>query len=556
MKFGRYEVKRQLGQGGMSTVYLAYDPHFKRDVAIKVLPSSLLKNKTLRQRFVREVRAIARLEHSAIVPVYDFGAESGQPFLVMRLMRGGSLHDRLAFSALTVAEATTILTRIAAALMAAHQSGLIHRDIKPSNILFDDHDEAYLADFGIAKWLEGQTQLTGNQPIGTPAYMSPEQIRPNGKIDTRSDVYALTTLLFQMLTGEPPYQAETSTQLLMAHLSKPVPDLYKVAPDLPKPLTSVVKRGMAKEAAERYQTTAELAQAAHRASQLSQPTISLSRRWLWAAGILVVFVILWQLRPSVATGTTRYVELDGMVQKLIPAGEFGVGATETQIDALCEAQTYVGDYGGDRCDPLAYPRTIPRQTMTTETYWLDKTEVTNTQYRLCVAADICSTPNVTYTYQLPAYSTHPVIGVTWQQARDYCVWAGRDLPTAAQWYKAAYGTERTLFAWGDDFSCRKGNAANCTDGTLPVGSYRGVGSSAYGVDDMTGNVSEWLRDQYSAEFMATWEMPFNTGVAELADPRAVTGGAFGTGFQYTVPFFSPAFLDWFHDVGFRCAATE
>lgn len=564
MKFGRYEIKRPLGQGGTATVYLAYDPHFEREVAVKVLPSGLLEDTTLRQRFQREARAIAQLEHSAIVPVHDFGEENGQPYLVMRFMRGGSLHERIAYSSLTLAEVTTILTRIANALTAAHQRGLVHRDIKPSNILFDEHDEPYLADFGIAKWLEGQAQLTQDRPIGTPAYMSPEQIRPNGKADTRSDVYALTTVLFQMLTGEPPYQAETTRQLFMAHLTQPIPDLHAIDPSLPKLLSTVVQRGMAKESAERYQTATELAVATSHVIQSSQvleqiPSPKRARHWLWAAGIaslLLISVIFWQLRPTVAPGATQFAEIDGMVQNFIPAGEFRVGVTEAQISALCEAQNHVGDSGGDRCDPLAYPHTVPRQTMATEAFWLDQTEVSNAQYRLCVEAGACSIPNETDRYPFAAYSTHPVTSVTWQQSRDYCVWAGRDLPTAAQWYKAAYGKGQTLFAWGDDFSCEKANVANCTDETSPVGSYTGMGSSAYGIEDMTGNVSEWVREDYSASLMEIWEMPLNLGIGELANPRAITGGAFDSGLNNAIPFFSVAYLDSFDDVGFRCVSAD
>ncbi len=260
-RFGRYEIKAELGRGGMATVYHAYDPTVGRDVAVKVLPGQFLHDPAFRGRFEREAKIIASLEHSAIVPVYDFGEQDGQPFLVMRYMTGGSLSDRIKEGPLSVAEAARIFRRLAPALDQAHVRGIVHRDLKPGNILFDQYDDAYIADFGIAKLSEASMAFTGSAIIGTPAYMSPEQARGDAAIDGRSDIYALGAILFEMLTGRTPYEASTPMGLAMKHIIEPVPRILEVNPDLPPGCEAIVMRAMAKEPEHRFQLTEELADA-------------------------------------------------------------------------------------------------------------------------------------------------------------------------------------------------------------------------------------------------------------------------------------------------------
>ena len=203
-KFGRYEIKAEIGRGGMATVYHAYDPRFEREVALKVLPREMLHDPQFRTRFEREAKTIAMLEHPAIVPVYDFGEEDGQPYFVMRYMTGGSLSDRMKHGPMTIQEVAHLFERLAPALDEAHAKGIIHRDLKPGNILFDQYGEPYISDFGIAKIAATQTNVTGSAIVGTPAYMSPEQAQGEG-IDGRSDIYGLGVILFEMLTGQQPY---------------------------------------------------------------------------------------------------------------------------------------------------------------------------------------------------------------------------------------------------------------------------------------------------------------------------------------------------------------
>jgi serine/threonine-protein kinase len=255
---GRYELKDVIGRGGMATVYRGYDPRFRREVAIKVMTQDLLGDAVLRARFEREAQTIAALEHPAIVPVYDFGDEQGRPYLVMRLMPGGTLADRLRQGALTTDETARILQRIGAALERAHQKGIIHRDLKPSNIMFDEYGDAFLADFGIARLTESAVTLTGEAVIGTPAYMSPEQVNGDKALDRRSDIYALGVICFEMLTGRPPFQGDTAARIMMKHVLEPAPDIRQMKPDLPPGVEAVIARTLAKTPDERFATASEL----------------------------------------------------------------------------------------------------------------------------------------------------------------------------------------------------------------------------------------------------------------------------------------------------------
>jgi serine/threonine protein kinase len=272
--FGRYEIRSELGRGGMATVYHAYDPNFERDVAIKVLPEVFLHDPQFRVRFDREAKMIALLEHPAIVPLYDFGESNGQPYIVMRYMSGGTLVDRLKQGPLSLEEIGRIVDRLVTALDAAHARGIIHRDIKPGNILFDQYGNAFLSDFGIAHLgAEGYTSMTGNSTLGTPAYMSPEQVQGDKQIDGRSDIYAVGVIIYQMLSGEIPYASDTPAKVMMAHVLQPVPHILDVRPDLPWHFDTVITTSMAKNPDDRYSTAGELSVALQSAIQASSSGI-------------------------------------------------------------------------------------------------------------------------------------------------------------------------------------------------------------------------------------------------------------------------------------------
>ncbi len=261
-KIGIYEVKSELGRGGMATVYRAYDPRFEREVAVKVLPSELLHaDPQFRLRFEREAKIIAQLEHSAIVPVYDVGEADGQPYFVMRYMNGGSLSDRIKAGGLTIEDASRILGIIAPGLDEAHSNGIVHRDIKPSNILFDKRGNPYISDFGIAKLSQAQSgNVTGSAIIGTPAYMAPEQAQGT-EVDGRADIYALGIILFEILTGKQPYEADTPMAVAIKHITDPVPHIRQTNPQLPESVDAIIQKAMAKDKTHRFSTAVEMTNA-------------------------------------------------------------------------------------------------------------------------------------------------------------------------------------------------------------------------------------------------------------------------------------------------------
>lgn len=258
-KIGRYEIKSELGRGGFATVYLAYDPRFEREVAIKFLPPELIHaDPQFRARFERETKIIAKLEHPAIVPVYDVGEENHQPYFVMRHMGGGSLSEKIKAKTYTIQEAVKLLEQIAPGLDEAHSKGIVHRDLKPANILFTSTGLPLISDFGIAKFSQGEgSNVTGSAIIGTPAYMAPEQASGEG-VDGRTDIYALGVILYEMVTGKQPYQADTPLGLAIKHVTEPVPRILEANPNLPNWMEKVISTAMAKDKDDRFTTAVEL----------------------------------------------------------------------------------------------------------------------------------------------------------------------------------------------------------------------------------------------------------------------------------------------------------
>ncbi|MEO1166813.1 MAG: protein kinase [Chloroflexota bacterium] len=254
---GQYHITEHIAKGGMATVYLARQQTISRDVAVKVLPRNFTHDDTFIERFNREVEVIAQLQHPHILPVYDFGEHDDMPYIVMAYISGGTLNEQIASGSMSYERTLSITRQMAEALDFAHSRGIIHRDIKPGNVLLDDNGNIYLADFGLAKVTESATDITAGNIIGTPAYMAPEQSGP-GDESTRIDVYALGVLVYQMLAGELPYNADNPTQLIVAHLMQPIPSINEANPNLPEELQDVIDNALAKTPSERYATAGEL----------------------------------------------------------------------------------------------------------------------------------------------------------------------------------------------------------------------------------------------------------------------------------------------------------
>jgi Tol biopolymer transport system component/tRNA A-37 threonylcarbamoyl transferase component Bud32 len=266
---GNYHIVEEIGVGGMASVYKAYDPATERYVAIKILPKYYSQDPTLRERFRREAKAIANLEHPFILPLFGYGEEDGTAYLAMRYMETGTLADRIERESLPLAEVARILEQIAGALDYAHRNGVVHRDVKPSNVLLDNDGNAYLTDFGIAKMVEGVSRLTGSgMALGTPQYMAPEQCVGEDSTPA-SDIYSLGIVLYQMLTGRLPFDAETPIAVVYKQINDPLPPLPV---ELGQAVEEVVLAATAKRPDQRFETATALAGAFKQAIMGAAPS--------------------------------------------------------------------------------------------------------------------------------------------------------------------------------------------------------------------------------------------------------------------------------------------
>ena len=254
---GRYHILEQLGEGGMATVYKAYDTRLERNVAVKVLRTDQFVPAQLQmvlQRFEREAKSLAKLSNPNIVNILDFGEHEGMPYLVMEYLPGGTLKQKLG-QVIPWQQAIRTLLPVAHGLAYAHQHGVIHRDVKPANILLSESDAPVLTDFGIAKLLEGTDghTLTGSGVgIGTPEYMAPEQGIGASTIDNRADIYSLGIVLYEMVAGRKPYIADTPMAVVLKQMTDPLPRPTEFVPDLPEGVEHILLKALAKEPENRY----------------------------------------------------------------------------------------------------------------------------------------------------------------------------------------------------------------------------------------------------------------------------------------------------------------
>jgi serine/threonine-protein kinase len=259
---GPYRIIEQLGQGGMATVFKAYHPALDRHVAIKAMHPAFLEDPQFQARFEREARVVASLDHPNIVPIYDFAQHGGQPYLVMKFVEGQTLKAVLDQRSLNRNEILHVVKAVGAALGYAHKRGVLHRDIKPSNVLLTPDGQIYLADFGLARMAEaGQSSLSGDQLLGTPHYISPEQARGERDLDQGTDIYSLGIVLYQLTVGRVPFDADTPFSIIHDHIYTPLPMPRATHPEMPEALQTVLLKALAKDREARYETVDELVRA-------------------------------------------------------------------------------------------------------------------------------------------------------------------------------------------------------------------------------------------------------------------------------------------------------
>lgn len=261
-RVSQYEIDSVIGQGGMAVVYKAYHERLDRYVAIKMMHQTFLQDTDFRERFIREARIVARLEHPNIVPIYDYDEYNGTPFLVMRLVDGMTLKRRSLKKGCTLAETAAILTDVASALDYAHSMGVLHRDMKPSNIILSHDDRPYITDFGLARIAEtGASTISHDMMLGTPYYISPEQARGEKTLDHRTDIYSLGVILYELIAGRVPFMADTPYAIVHGHIYQDPEPPSAYNETLSPEVDAVIMRALAKDPDKRYKTATAMIQA-------------------------------------------------------------------------------------------------------------------------------------------------------------------------------------------------------------------------------------------------------------------------------------------------------
>ena len=617
----QYRIERHIARGGMADVYLAQDVDLERYVAFKVMLDTLALETQFVQRFRREAQIVAKLDHPNIVQIFGTGLTSlGQPYIAMQYIDGGSLRDKLKQLAergklLTTEQALNITRQVALALALAHEANVVHRDLKPGNVLIRPDGTPVLVDLGIAMVAGGPKLTQTGGIVGTPSYMSAEQVR-GLPLDGRSDLYSLGIILYEMLSGGRPFEAEESIAVLHKQVyEEPVP-LDEVRPDLSIRTCQIVERCLKKEPAQRYQNAQALVAAIDMALQAEgshgpnpqatqvlthlEDSDLISRRQvvqavsaevaaperkvpIWAVVallVLVAAVVLAVLSPSLggnlplATATvgvnlpTRipteavaeiiegtqavttstvaptatpipaatstplptnthtpapsdtpmpsptsdtlpesFIGQDGMEMRLVRAGTFIMGSTSDQVDQAVAACRVNPD--GDSCTHSEFTSEMPQRSVFVSAFYMDVTEVTNAQYQVCVGDGRCSLPasgsgrySRSNYYEAPQFANYPVVWVSWFDARDYCTWAGKRLPTEAEWEKAARGEDGRVYPWGDTFSTSRANTQDNGNEVITVAGQYSSGASPYGILDMGGNIWEYVADWFDPNYYA------------------------------------------------------
>lgn len=549
---GRYRVDENIGRGGMGEVYKVWDNRRAAFLAMKVLHPDLAEDRVFLRRFAREAETLAALQHPNIVRFYGLEQDEGLTFLLMEYVDGTTLRKQIfdAHRPLPPERILKIMTAACAALHYAHGMGRVHCDMKPANIMVKTNGDIVVADFGIARMLESSTTTT-MATAGTPAYMAPEQVL--GKKPTpETDIYALGVLLYEMVTGgERPFTGEhakiegtTSEKVRWEQTSLAPPSPRQHNSAISPQLEQVILTCLSKEPGGRYGSAMQLltavgsalaatpgtspirqqampADAAAKAGvqrppkvQKAQPSVphpaGASQRLLplllIAVGVIAGAAVVYGLFVA---GRSSGAEAAPTLTPPLPSATLSPNATATgETAATATAEFTVGSIKVREADGMQMmyvpageftmgynngaPEERPEHPVYLDAFWIDRTEVPNAMYAMCVAAGACQNPGSS---GRTSSQDRPVTYVSWVDAQAYCAWAGARLPTEAEWEKAARGTDGRIYPWGSIMDLTRLFRGLSTEAAA-VESYR-AGASPYGALNMAGNVQEFVADWYS-----------------------------------------------------------
>jgi len=571
---GRVRIDKYLARGGMAEVYLGSHLTLERPVAIKFLHSYIEQDADLLSRFHREARVVAGLRHPNIVQIFDFDSTDGHPYIVMEYLKGPTLanylrrmHER--HERIPPHQVARLLKGLTAALDYAHEQGVIHRDIKPGNILLNSRAdeisfdkpltndvEAILTDFGLVRIVDATSQTASGMVSGTPMYMSPEQARGD-KTDHRTDIYSLGVVLYEMLAGRVPFEADSTMTILHMQINSPPPPI----PGVPAAVQAVMNRALTKNPEERYQTSREMAvdfylaigmtaQAETIREALPEHIVTAApalikekpvRSPVWIGVGVFSFICLlalavgaFRLLPRL---TNSIISTEGAVTEIAePTLSTTPSVTADLPEAAGMVEIKAGNYEVGRAPADDYHSSV--KAISLNGFWIDQFQTTNSQYQLFVDATSAQAA------QEVGAENNPVRGVTWDQATAYCSWAKKRLPTEAEWEAAGRGpgTAPQLYPWGTD------DTAGGQVSTLPNQDTYEVGTLSFnqslsGVFDMVGNIWEWVGEPYS---------PVQDGF------KVLRGGRFGLpvlDLAYRLPVATDD-TRYVKYAGFRCAADQ
>jgi formylglycine-generating enzyme required for sulfatase activity len=537
-RIGKYELEKFLG-GGMSHVYRARDTVIGRTVALKILTEQGCADPEAKARFLQEARMAGNIQHENIIQIFDFGEENGRPFMVMEFLVGQDLRDAIKAGAIgSISDKLRIALQVGRALEYVHSKKIIHRDIKPENVHLDSSGKAKLMDFGIAK-AEGLSMTKAGFALGTPYYMAPEQVLGE-QVSESADVYAFGIMLFEMFTGVKPITGETVERLFYQILNEPLNLEPLRQTGVPDGVTQLVGRATAKKKEDRPQHFTEVCGVLESLVREVDPRTTAEREAamridsgnkskLLVFGILVFIAIAVVGLIYIKTRKTETVLLpvlttDTGEMALVPGGPFLQGADKKQV-------------------------TVPP-------FYIDRTEVRNEAYQKFCAATNRPLPEGFPT----ARPKYPVVNVTAADAIAFAKWAGKRLPLAVEWEKAARGTEGKNWPWGDVSDPKRANVSDnstLSKHELMEAETMPEGASPYNALHMAGNALEYVGDDItpSPDAVQHFSQILKPPPALNEPWYSVKGGSFGRPLASAVPWEWSSVPARFHagDIGFRCA---